>query len=139
MKGETPNKDERIRLREIYLENGLNSMSDAEVLELFLFYAVPAGRVNEAKRALLDYFENDIEKIFRADIDELTKVDGINSNAAAVIHLVNDVSNVVRKRENASVSRLDSCESAKAYVKNALDGLTYERLIAITLGEDNTI
>ena len=46
----------RERLRQRFLENGLDSLQDHEVLELLLFYAVPRRDTKELAWRLLHHF-----------------------------------------------------------------------------------
>ena len=130
---------EKERLRGFYLENGIESMSDIEILELFLFYAAPECDTAETAERLLSHFGNDVSKVFAADLEELCTVQGISRNAAALIHLVSDVHSSVRKNENSKIRFLDSTQAQKRYVFNELSNLAYERLIVITLGADDSV
>ncbi len=125
--------DERARLKELYINGSAEAMSDYEILELFLFYAFSGRGVKPACDSLMARFGNDIQRIFAADTDELCRVEGVSSNAAALIHLVNDVGAVRRKSKNSKIRLLDSAEVTEQYILNCLSGLENERVIVITL------
>ena len=136
---EISGKDERARLRGLYLENGAQGMSEYELLELFLFYALDSSKVKTVYENLLNYYSNDVAQIFSADTDVLCKVEGMTKNAAVLITLLSDVTHLLRHSKNAGVKRLDGIEDAKEYVKNELEGLSYERFLVITLNDENEI
>ena len=63
----------RERLKQSFIEHGLDAMNDITALELLLFYAVPRRDTNELAHRLLDRFEN-LSNVFQASIQELTEV-----------------------------------------------------------------
>ncbi len=77
----------RDRLRENFIEHGLDSFNDLNALELLLFYAIPRRDTNPIAHDLLERFET-IGGVFRASVEELCEVQGIGRNAAALILLV---------------------------------------------------
>ena len=133
------NQKEKIALREKYLNYGINSMSELEVLKLFLFYAVKSDDIDETAEKLYEYFDRDLEKIFNADIEEIGKIDGLGDRAAVLFHLLNDVQRLVAKSENESVKLIDSPDTAKEYLKNVLASNVYEKIVLITLTDKNEI
>ena len=77
----------RERKRAQFLEHGLDSFADHEVLELLLFYAIPRKDTNGIAHALMDRFGS-LDAVFSAPAEELEKVAGVGSSAAALIKLV---------------------------------------------------
>ena len=80
----------RERMRKRFLQHGLSSFDDHNVLELLLFYAVPRLDTNELAHRLLDMFGS-LDKVFEALPEDLMRVSGIGENAAALIRLVPEV------------------------------------------------
>ena len=56
MATESIHKGHRERLKQRFLEDGLDNFTDIQVLELLLFYAIPMKDTNPIAHALLDYF-----------------------------------------------------------------------------------
>ncbi len=81
----------RERMKQRFLEYGLDSFADHNVLELLLFFAVPRRDTNPLAHALLNRFGS-LEAVLEADVAELKKVPGIGDSAAALIHLVPQIS-----------------------------------------------
>ncbi len=133
MKQELSRDGHRQRAKQQYVLNGIENLPDHNILELILFYAIPRRDVKDTAYALMNRFDGDISRVFRADIDELKEVDGIGENAAILISLFNDVSKLLTKSKNKEVKVLREYEESKEYVKNSLSELTNERVLAITL------
>ena len=77
----------RQRLRNRFLEQGLDQFTEVQVLELLLFYCIPRQDTNELAHRLLRYFGS-FSQVLDADIEELVKVDGIGENAATFLKLI---------------------------------------------------
>lgn len=77
----------RSRLKEKFIENGLDSMNDINALELLLFYAIPRADTNPLAHDLLDRFGS-LDGVFKAPREELMEVEGIGENAALLLNLV---------------------------------------------------
>lgn len=77
----------RQRLKKLFLTSGLEGMSDYQVLELLLFFAIPQGDVNPLAHALLDEFGT-ISGVLSAQYEELLKTKGVGPNTAAMLCLI---------------------------------------------------
>lgn len=80
-------KGHRERLKNRFLENGLDRFTDIQVLELLLFYVIPRRDTNPIAHALLNRFGS-LAQVLEASVEELKKVDGIGQEAAAFLHLI---------------------------------------------------
>ena len=138
MERKNSGEEQRSYLRRKYLEKGIASMTEREILELFLFYAVKKEDVTDVAERMLSRFGS-FERIFFADIEELSRVDGLSRNSAALFHLVCDTASAERQSRNRDVKKIDSTSDALSYAENMLSRLVYERLIVITLNEKNEI
>ncbi len=126
----------RERVRQAYLKNSFESMSDSNVLELLLFYAIPRKDVKEISYALLNRFGS-LEGVFDADMKELVKVDGVGENTAILINLFKNIDSRLDKNKNLSVKKIDDSKKAMEFAKNELSNLTKEEILIITL--DNSL
>lgn len=77
----------RERLRNRFLEEGLDGFTEIQVLELLLFYCIPRRDTNELAHALLNRFQS-LPSVLEAPPAELAKVEGIGPQAATFLSLV---------------------------------------------------
>ena len=80
----------RQRLKQRFLEEGLESFTDIQVLELLLFFSVPRQDTNPIAHALLDHFGS-LYQVLEAPVEELRKVKGVGEQSALLLSLMNDV------------------------------------------------
>lgn len=118
----------RARLRETFLEHGLQSMNDINALELLLFYALPRRDTNETAHLLLERFGS-LHGVFSAPFEDLREVDGIGDYAAALITLVPEImkkSSLSRSREIRQIrSSAEAGEYLLPYFMNEQDEVVY--------------
>ncbi len=76
----------RNRVRERFLEEGLEKFRDHQALELLLFYAVPRKDTNELAHKLLNRFGN-LSQVLDAPVDSLES-SGLSHSAAVLLKLV---------------------------------------------------
>ncbi len=89
----TLHEGHRLRLKNRFLESGLENFEDHNILEFLLFYSIPRKDTNEIAHQLLEHFGS-FKNVFDADFEELIKVDGIKESSATLIKLI---SNIARK------------------------------------------
>ena len=65
----------RERLRDRILSHGLESLADHELLEFYLFYAIPRADTNGLAHELLRRFGS-LNAVLEASVDELQEVPG---------------------------------------------------------------
>ncbi len=80
----------RQRVKDRYVEEGLDNFTDIQVLELLLFYAIPRRDTNLIAHRLLDTFGS-FAQVMESDVEELEAVEGIGHSAALLLKLTLDV------------------------------------------------
>ena len=128
----------RERVKKAYLNNSFDSMNDANVLELLLFYSIPRKDVKEISYALLNRFGS-LEGVFEADIKDLMKVEGVGENTAILINLFHNTNIRIEKNKNRKVKKLDNSQKAMEFSKNELIGINKEKVLVICLDNDLNI
>lgn len=88
----------RQRLRDRFIRMGGDSLQDYELLELFLFLAIPRRDVKPLAKKLLSYFGG-LPGVMYASLHDLQRVEGISENTAAAIKTVTALSNRTLKQE----------------------------------------
>jgi DNA repair protein RadC len=81
----------RGRLRDKFLEGGLDRFSDEEVIEFLLTLGTPRKDVKMPAREALKRFET-LSGVLSAPIPELKKIEGLGERNALYLHLVHQVS-----------------------------------------------
>ena len=79
----------RGRLRDKYIEHGIDALAEHEVLEMLLFNAIPQRNTNDIAKNLIDRFGS-LSAVFDASMDMLIDA-GLTRNQAAFIKLIPDV------------------------------------------------
>ncbi len=123
----------RSRLRKRFLDTGLGSFNDHEILELLLFHSIPRKDTNPLGHALMDKYK-DLSAVFDADLDDLLKTDGISYNSAALIKLIPALCNrYVNAKQSREVLILKDTATAISYAENLFLGSTNESFYIICL------
>ena len=74
----------RDRLRARFLEEGLENITEIQVLELLLFYCIPRKDTNPIAHALLERFGS-LPGVLEAPVSELKKVPGMGEASATFL------------------------------------------------------
>ncbi len=69
------------------MATGLEGMSDHNILELLLFYAIPYKDTNPIAHRLIESFGS-LSAVFKASVEELKRIDGMTENAACLVNMV---------------------------------------------------
>lgn len=77
----------RSRMKQEFLQSGLDGFADHRALELLLFYSRPRGDVNPIAHDLLDTFGS-LAGVLDADIEDLRRVPNVGENTAILLKLV---------------------------------------------------
>ena len=77
----------RQRLKEQFLEHGLDTLADVNVLELVLYYAIPRQDTNLIAHRLLSVFGS-LSGVFDASTDDLVNRGGLTQNTATLLKLI---------------------------------------------------
>jgi len=122
----------RQRLRQQFLEHGLDSFQDHQVLELILTYAIPRKDVNPLAHALIERFGG-LEEVLCAPEDELCRVPGIGESAAVLLNLFYPVYNKARSSTAGKERILNEPEKVGEYLLGLFAGVREERMYQLCL------
>lgn len=87
---DNPHAGHRKRLKERFLQDGLDYLSPSQVIELLLFYTVPRADVFPAAEELIKRFKS-VDGVLSAGKKELLAVDGVGEASAALINLISQM------------------------------------------------
>lgn len=122
----------RERMKEKFLTDGLDHFQSHEILELFLFNAIPRRDTNEIAHRLLDTFGS-LSGVFDAPYEELLKVEGVGQSAAAFIKLVPQLSRCYLDDKQQDKARVFNTESAVKILLPKFIGRTNEVVVLLLL------
>jgi len=104
----------RQRLIKRFLEEGLDSFSPHNVLELLLFFSIPRVDTNETAHRLMETFGS-IAGVLEAPYEDLLKVQGVGPNTATLLKLIPQLSRRYLSEKNDDIC-LNSSEKAGQYL-----------------------
>lgn len=126
------------RPREKLLELGVEALSDAELLAIFLRVGVTGKSAVDLARDLLTQFGS-LNGIFAAPLNELTQVNGIGSSKYAQLQAIFEMSRRALNEEMQVKDILSSPQHVRDYLCLKLGGLTYEVFVVLFLDAQNRI
>lgn len=128
----------RSRMRDRFLDKGLDGFSDAEVLELLLSFGTPRLDCKVQARNLLETFGG-FSKVLETPLNHLQKVKGVGPKNAFALHFVHAVAGYYLKERLAGKQYLHSSEDVKSYLSHSMRGLKKEILTVIFLDSSHAI
>ena len=100
----------RNRVRERYLNTGLDTFQDYEALELLLFYAIPRKDTKSTAKNLIARFGS-LPAVLDATLEELTEA-GLSPNAAVLLKLVPDMNRYYAVKTDGAGQKVHSTSDA---------------------------
>ena len=128
----------RERLRDKYLENGVEALAPHEVLELLLFFSQPRVNTNETAHRLMDAFQS-FSGVLDADIESLCQIKGVGKNSALLLHLVKDCMNLYGRSKQKKRVEILSAMAAGHYALRMVGDQTTEGFYVICLDPDRRV
>lgn len=122
----------RQRLRERFLNEGLESFQEHEVLELMLFYCIQRKDTKEIARRLLNRFGS-LPRVLEANPEDLRKVEGMGEVSATFLSMLLSVwryYDVARTKNEKILKTLDACGD---YLKERFKGMTKENVYLLCM------
>lgn len=127
----------RARLRQTYIENGIDSFHDHQVLELILTYAIPRVDTNPIAHRLIERYGS-LKAVFEASVEDLKKVNGIGENAAVLLKLLGDTFRRAARRE-AEKTKIRNCGDAMRYAMTLFEDKRYEAVYLLSLNKSREV
>lgn len=122
----------RERMRKRLESEGLDGFAPHEVLELILFYSIPRSDTNPIAHRLLERFGS-LSAVFEAPISELTKVEGIGENSAALLSMIPQITKRYLIDKNKKGVVLDSINKIGEFIMPYYIGSNVEKFYLICL------
>lgn len=122
----------RDRLRQRFVQEGLDGFTPVQALELLLFYGVPRKDTNPIAHTLMDTFGS-LSQVMDAPLEELMKASGMTANAAILLHLAKAMGRVYQVDRMAHVDIMSTIEDCAAYLSPHFHGRTVETMFLLCL------
>ncbi len=118
----------RQRMKNKLLKNGVSSLSEVELLEMLLYYAVPRADTRPTAEALMKRFGS-LENVLSADIGELKKHSNLKENAEVLFTLLRELAS--RMDTDDAAPELADREGIKKYLVRLYRNLDVEVVYAL--------
>ncbi|SHO43017.1 RadC family protein [Desulfopila aestuarii] len=128
----------RGRLRDRYLERGIDGFSDAEVLELLLSFGTPRSDTKEPARDLLNRYGT-LAAVLEASPAGLQEVKGVGPKNSFAISFVQAVAGRYLQQRLTGRRYLHSSKDVREYLEHSMRGLKREVLTVIYLDSAHAI
>lgn len=130
----------RTRLLQRYLNSGVLSLNEHEMLELLLHFAIPYRDTKQQAKTLIAHFGG-IENVFEATAAEIesAKISHITKRAAALITLFRDIQNYIAETDRKEQSQIRNPDEAGRYVLSVFEEYSIEKFYLICLNQKGKI
>ena len=138
---EDPGEDRsghRDRLRQKFLNAGIEAFHEYEVVELFLTYAIPRRDVKPLAKALLREFGS-LKGIVDAEIGDLAKIKGVGKASAIEIKFLRELVSLYLKQKAMEKPQIACTSELFDYCRTAMGGKKDEEFCVIYLDAQNQI
>jgi len=124
--------DHRIRLRNRFLEHGINGLQPYEIIELFLTFVIPQKDVKPAAKQAIEKFGS-IKGFFDADELELSKIPYFKDKALTLRQFIKEVALLYQKQQAEQIPVTVSKDDLLKYCKSKLGFIKEEEFWMISL------
>lgn len=128
----------RQRLRDRFLERGLDGFSDAEVLEMLLTFGTPRKDCKEAARNALHQFGT-LSEVLEAPGEQLLQVKGIGQKNSFAIRFIQSVAGRYLQERLRGKRYIHSSKDVQNFLIHSLRGLKNEIFMVIYLDSSHAI
>ncbi len=128
----------RQRLRDRFLDRGLEGFTDAEILELLLSFGTPRSDCKEPARAALKQFGS-LAAVLEEPLTGLQKIKGIGPKNGFAVHFIQAVARRYLNQRLRGKRYLHSSSEVRDYLIHSLRGLKKEVLTVIYLDSSHAI
>lgn len=128
----------RKRVKDRYIEEGLDAFSDHEIIELLLFYCIPQRNTNELAHRMIKEFGN-LHDLLEADSRDIARRCKVNLSTAALISIIAPLSRRYLKQKWGDRPILNSSAKAGSYIVSLFAGRVYECFFVLCLDSQNRV
>jgi len=137
-KKNNPHIGHRHRMREEYIERGMEHMAPHRVLEMLLHFGIPQKDTNTLAHNLIDTFGS-FSQVFTADLDALEEIKGMTRNAAVLIRMVPEINRRIVEDQLSRDWVLDTDRKVGEYLVRRFAGRTKETVMMLCLDNSSRL
>lgn len=134
---ENPHANHRQRVREEFLEHGLDHFTQHKMLEFLLYYSVPRIDTNPMGHKLIDQFGS-LSGVIDADYQMLRQA-GLNENSAVLIKLAGALAREYLDDYSTQYNVIKDAATAKEYMRHKFLSLGSECLLLACMGHNGKV
>ena len=142
---EKDSQGHRERIREKFLNNGIDGFAEYEILELLLTYCIPRKDTKPIAKELLNKFKS-LDNVFKADLDKLSAIDGLGKNSIAFLKLIGDLPSIIYKDElknkkliEKETLKISNKDILLKYLRNKIGYEEIEKFYVLYLSSSNEV
>ena len=128
----------RQRLRDRFLERGLDGFSDSEILELLLSFGTPRSDCKDPARAALQQFGS-LSAVLEEPLSGLQQIKGIGPKNAFAVYFIQTVAGRYLKDRLQGKRYLHGSSEVRDYLTHTMRGLKKEVFTVIYLDSSHAI
>ena len=135
----------RERIKEKFLNNGIDGFAEYEILELLLTYCIPRKDTKPIAKELLNKFKS-LDNVFKADLDKLSAIDGLGKNSVAFLKLIGDLPSIIYKDElknkkliEKETLKISNKDILLKYLRNKIGYEEIEKFYVLYLSSSNEV
>ena len=128
----------RHRMRTRYLEEGLDTFKEHEVLEFLLFYSIPKRDTNVIAHRMLKIYGS-LSALFEADARDVARRCNLSEATAILISLTGPLSRLYLKQRWGEKPLLGTSTRAGEFAISLFSGRPYEVFFVICLDAQNRV
>ena len=129
----------RNRLKKKFLQNGIKSLHDYEIIELLLFYSIPVKDTKPIAKELLKKYKN-IKGIFsNLNLKDFNEIKGLGENSYILFKLIKEIQTIIEKEKVFETKTLDNLEKVIKYAKVSIGDFENEVLKVLCLNSKNEL
>jgi DNA repair protein RadC len=131
-------KGHRERLRQRFINSGIDGLHDYEAVELLLTFVIPRRDVKPLAKQLLSHFKG-FSELFDATYEELCEVPGIGDSAAVLFCTIKQICGCYLDNKMCGMDVVSSPKAALDFARMKIGGSHDESFMVIFLNTKNHV
>ena len=128
----------RERMRNKYLQGGIDALAPHEVLEMLLFYTQPRINTNETAHRLLETFPS-FSSVLDADYESLLSIEGVGPRSAFFLRFLKDCINLYGRSKQTPLPTLPTATDAGNFLLRMVGNQTTEGFYVVCLDPERRV